>query len=163
MAVVDYFLKLDGIPGESPDAKHKDEIQVLSFSFGANQSGTMAFGGGGGAGKVAMQDFHFMMHVNKASPKLFLACATGDHIKSGILTCRKAGKEQQEYLKVKFSDLLVSSFQTNGDGAGNHPVPVESISLNFSKIEWDYKVQNEKGQLVPGAVAGYDVKANKAV
>src|SRR2546421_7469227 len=98
MALVDYFLKIEGIQGESPDAKHKDEIQVLSFSFGASQHGTMAFGGGGGAGKVQMQDFHYMMNVNKASPKLFLACATGDHIASAALVCRKAGKEQQEYL-----------------------------------------------------------------
>jgi len=162
MAAVDYFLKIDGIPGESPDAKHKDEIQVLSFSFGASQAGTMAFGGGGGAGKVQMQDFHFMQNANKASPKLFLACATGEHIKSALLTCRKAGKDQQEYLKVKFSDLLVSSFQINGDGNANH-LPVDSISLNFSKIEWDYKIQNEKGQLVPGAVAGYDLKKMQAV
>jgi type VI secretion system secreted protein Hcp len=162
MAAVDYFLKIDGIPGEAADHKHKDEINVLSFSFGASQAGTMAFGGGGGAGKVSMQDFHFMMNVNKASPKMFLACATGEHIKSALLTARKAGKEQQEYLKVKFTDLLVSSYQTNGDGNANH-LPVDSISLNFSKIEWDYKVQNEKGQLVPGAVAGYDVKSMKAV
>jgi type VI secretion system secreted protein Hcp len=162
MAAVDYFLKIEGIPGEAADHKHKDEINLLSFSFGASQHGTMAFGGGGGAGKVQMQDFHFMMNVNKASPKLFLACATGEHIKSALLTCRKAGKEQQEYLKVKFSDLLVSSYQTNGDGNSNH-LPTDAISLNFSKIEWDYKIQDEKGQLKPGAVAGYDVKSMKAV
>src|SRR5207302_7681252 len=118
--------------------------------FGATQAGIMAFGGGGGAGKVQMQDFHFMMNVSKASPKLFLACATGEHIKEAILTCRKAGKQQQEYLKIEFRDLLVSSYQTNGDASANH-LPMDSISLNFSKIRWDYKVQNEKGQLVPGA------------
>ncbi len=94
MALVDYFLKIDGVEGESQDAKHKNEIQVLSFSFGESQAGTMAFGGGGGAGKVQMQDFHFMMNVNKASPKLFLKCATGEHIKNAVLTARKAGKDQ---------------------------------------------------------------------
>jgi len=161
MAAVDYFLKIDGIPGESQDSKHKDEIQILSFSFGASQAGTMAFGGGGGAGKVQMQDFHFMMNVNKASPKLFLSCSTGEHIKSALLTCRKAGKEQVEYLKVTFSDLLVSSYQTNGDGASNH-LPVDSIALNFAKIEWDYKVQDAQGKLVPGAKVGYDLKQMKA-
>jgi type VI secretion system secreted protein Hcp len=77
MAAVDYFLKIDGIDGESQDAKHKNEIDLESFSWGATQGGTMAFGGGGGAGKVQMQDFHFVMRVNKASPKLFLACANG--------------------------------------------------------------------------------------
>ena len=98
MALVDYFLKIDGCPGESMDAKHKDEIHILSFSFGASQSGTMAFGGGGGAGKVQMQDFHFMMNVNKASPVLFQKCATGEHIPKATLTARKAtGDDRSEY------------------------------------------------------------------
>jgi type VI secretion system secreted protein Hcp len=159
---VDTFLKIDGIPGESQDSKHAGEIDIQSFSFGARQAGTMAFGGGGGAGKVSLKDWSFVMNMNKASPKLFLACATGEHIKEAILTCRKAGKEQQEYLKVTFNDLLVSSYQTNGDGNANH-LPMDTISLNFSRISWDYKVQNEKGQLVPGAKASYDVKASKVV
>src|SRR5262245_52550143 len=133
MALVDYFLKVDGIPGESGDSKHKDEIQVLSFSFGESQAGTMAFGSGGGAGKVQMQDFHFMMNVNKASPKLFLACANGEHIGNAVLTARKAGKVQEDYVKVTFTDVLVSNFQTNGDSHGNS-LPVDSISLNFAKI-----------------------------
>ena len=90
MAQVDYFLKLDGIPGESVDSKHKDEIDIMSFSFGETQTGT-ALGGGGGAGKVQMQDFHFTMRTSKASPKLFLACASGEHIKDGILVGRRAG------------------------------------------------------------------------
>jgi type VI secretion system secreted protein Hcp len=162
MAAVDYFLKIDGIPGESPDHKHKDEIQVLSWSFGEQQSGTHAGGGGGGAGKVVMQDFHFVMTINKASPKLFLACATGEHIAKAVLTCRKAGKDQQEFLKIELADLLVSSYQTGGSESSS-VVPTDQISLNFTKIKWDYKVQNDKGQLVPGAVAGFDVKAMKAI
>ena len=161
MALVDYFLKIDGIPGESQDSKHKDEIQVLSFSFGEQQSGTMAFGGGGGAGKVQMQDFHFMMNVNKASPKLFLVCAQGDHIKNAILTARKAGKDQQDYLKVTFTDLLVSNFQTNGDAHANS-LPVDSISLNFAAIEIEYKVQNADGSLGASSKVKYDLKQMKA-
>jgi type VI secretion system secreted protein Hcp len=157
MALVDYFLKIDGIEGESGDAKHKNEIQVLSFSFGESQAGTMAFGGGGGAGKVQMQDFHFMMNVNKASPKLFLACATGQHIKNAVLTARKAGKDQQEYLKVTFTDLLVSSFQTNGDAHANS-LPVDSVSLNFAEIEWEYKVQNADGSLGASTKVKYNLK-----
>jgi len=161
MALVDYFLKIEGIQSESQDAKHPNEIQVLSFSFGESQAGTMAFGGGGGAGKVQMQDFHFMMNVNKASPKLFLACATGEHIPSAILTARKAGKDQQDYLIVKFTDLLISSFQTNGDSHANS-LPMDSISFNFAAIKIEYKLQNEKGQLVPGAQATYDLKKMQA-
>jgi type VI secretion system secreted protein Hcp len=130
MAAVDYFLKIDGIEGESHDHKHENEIELDSWSFGETNAGTMGRGGGGGAGKVSMQDFHFVMHNNKASPKLFIACATGDHIKSAKLTCRKAGKDQQEFLKVTFTDLLVSSYQTGGSGASD-VLPVDQISLNF--------------------------------
>ena len=161
MALVDYFLKLDGIEGESQDSKHKNEIELLSWSWGETQSGTFAVGGGGGAGRVSMQDFNFVMSVNKSSPKLLLACATGEHIKSAILTCRKAGKEQQEYLKVSFSDCLVSSFQTGGSG-GSDIVPSDQISLNFAKIEYQYKEQKPDGTLGGAIKAIYDLKGRTA-
>jgi type VI secretion system secreted protein Hcp len=161
MAAVDYFLKLDGIDGESQDDKHKGEIDVLSWSWGETNSGTSAGGGGGGAGKVSMQDFHFTMTVNKATPTLMLFCANGQHIKSGILTCRKAGTEQQEYLKVTFSDLIVSSYQTGG--SANDVVPTDQISLNFSKIEYEYKPQKADGSLDSAVKTGWDLKANKKV
>jgi type VI secretion system secreted protein Hcp len=157
MALVDYFLKIEGIQGESPDKTHKGEIQLESFSWGASQGGTFSHGGGGSAGKVQMQDFHFLMKINKASPKLMLACAQGDHVKSAILTCRKAGKEQQEYLKVTFTDILVSSFQTSGSG-GSDVLPMDQISLNFSKIELEYKEQKADGSLGGAIKAHYDLK-----
>lgn len=159
MASVDYFLKLTDVPGESTDDKHKNEIDIESWSWGESNSGSQGGGGGGGAGKVSMQDFHFTMKVNKASPKLFLACATGSHIKEGLLICRKAGKEQQEYLKIKFADLLVSSYQTGGS-AGD-VVPVDQISLNFAKIEITYASQKADGKLDSPVVHNYDLKANK--
>jgi len=159
MAAVDYFLKIDSIPGESTDSKHKGEIDIQSWSWGENNSGSHAYGGGGGAGKVNMQDFSFTMHVNKASPKLFLACATGEHIPSALLTCRKAGKEQQEYLKIKFTDLLISTFQTGG--SASEVVPVDQISFNFSKIEISYAPQNAKGGLDSPVVHNYSLKDNK--
>jgi type VI secretion system secreted protein Hcp len=159
---VDYFLKIDGIPGESKDSKHKNEIDVLSWSWGESQTGTHSGGGGGGAGKVSMQDFHFTMAINKATPKLILACANGEHIKNAILTCRKAGKEQQEFLKFTFTDLLISSYQTGGSGGGGE-IPVEQISFNYSKIEFEYREQKADGTLEGPVKAGYDLKTNKAV
>jgi type VI secretion system secreted protein Hcp len=162
MAAVDYFLKLDGIEGESHDSKHKGEIDLESWSWGESQTGTHSAGGGGGAGKVAMQDFHFVMKVNKASPKLLLLCASGQHIKKAVLTCRKAGKDQQEFLKIEFSDLLVSSYQTGGSGHSDI-VPTDQISLNFAKIEYTYKMQNPDGTLGGPVQAGWDLKQNKAV
>ena len=162
MAAVDFFLKLDGVDGESTDDKHKNEIDVESWSWGETQAGTHAGGGGGGAGKVQMQDFHFVMKVNKATPKLMLACATGQHIKEAKLTCRKAGGGQQEYMVIKMADLLVSSYQTGGS-AGSSVVPTDQVSLNFSKIEFEYKEQKADGSLGAPVKAGYDLKANKKV
>ena len=161
MAAVDYFLKIDGIEGESEDAKHKNEIQLQSWSWGATQSGSMAQGGGGGSGKVSMQDFHFTMLTNKASPKLMLSCANGKHIASASLITRKAGEQQQEFLKYTFTDLLISSYQTGGsDGSG---LPIDQISFNFSKIEQEYKEQKKDGTLGGPVTAGWDLKQNQKV
>lgn len=173
MAAVDYYLKIDGIKGESKDSKHKDELEVLSFSFGAAQQGTSASGGGLGAGKVKMSDFTFTVPTSTASPKLFVACASGQHIPSATLTCRKAGKEQQEYLVYKFTDILVSSHQTGLGAITNQKVlasesqtiqppiqHIETITFNFSKLEMSYKEQNKDGTLA-GAITGMvDVKGN---
>jgi len=159
MAGVDYFLKIDGIEGESQDDKHKNEIQIESFSWGASNMGTFSHGGGGGAGKAQMQDFSFVMLVNKASPKLMLACANGEHIKKAILTCRKAGKEQQEYLKYTFTDLLISAYNTSG--SGGEVIPVDQISLNYGKIEYEYREQDGKGGLKGAVKASYDLKTQK--
>jgi type VI secretion system secreted protein Hcp len=153
MAAVDYFLKFDGIKGESTDAKHKEEIDVEAWSWGESNTGSAHLGGGLGAGKVSMQDFNFMMHLNKASPALMQACATGKHIKSATLTGRKAGKGQMDYLTFKFYDILVSSFQTSG--AGEHPV--ESISFNYSKMDMEYFTQKADGSFAPGGRFKFDL------
>src|ERR1700709_1149566 len=118
MASVDYFLKIDGVDGESTDDKHKGEIQLESYSLGHTNAGSFSSGGGGGSGKVAMPDFHFVKKIDKSSPKLHTACATGEHIKTATLVCRKAGKDQQEFLTIVMSPVLVSSFQ-NGGSAGS--------------------------------------------
>ncbi|MGB9178254.1 MAG: type VI secretion system tube protein Hcp [Pyrinomonadaceae bacterium] len=162
MAAVDYFLKVDGIEGESQDHAHKNEIQLESWSWGESNQGDMAQGGGGGAGKVSMQDIHAVARISKASPKLMLACASGQHIKKAVLTCRKAGKTQQEFLKYTCSDLLVSSYQTGGSAHGD-TLPMDQFSINFAKIELEYKEQKADGTLAGPVKAGWNLKENKAV
>lgn len=161
MAAVDYFLKIDGIEGESGDGAHGGEIDVLSWSWGETNAGTHSGGGGGGAGKVAVQDFNFTMKACKATPKLMLACASGQHIAEATLTCRKAGGAQEEYLKIKFSEIHIASYQTGG--SGGDVVPLEQISFNFSKIEYEYKPQKPDGSLDAAVTAGWDVKKNEKV
>ena len=156
----DYLLEIDGIKGESEDQKHKDTIELQSWSWGVTQSGSMAHGGGGGTGKSTVHDISFVSHVNKASPLLAKACATGEHIKKATLYVRKAGKEAQEYLVIKLSDILISSYQSSASGH-NH-LPTEQFSINFTKIEMAYKTQKPDGTLGPGVEMGYDVKSGKA-
>ena len=155
----DYLLKIDGIKGESTDAKHKDEIEIESFSWGATNPGSFASASGGGSGKVNFQDLHFTSRVSVASPNLMLACATGQHIKTATLTVRKAGKDQQEYYIVKLSDTLVSSYQSGGS-EGSNALPVDQFSINFAKIEFEYKSQKPDGTLGAPVKGGYDLKQN---
>jgi type VI secretion system secreted protein Hcp len=126
-----------------------------------SQSGTVAHGGGGGAGKASFHDFNFTHHLDKASPVLMAKCATGEHIKEATVTVRKAGKGQQDYLTFKLHDVLVSSFQTGGS-EGADLLPTDSVSLNFAKIEVEYKPQKADGSLAPGVQFKYDLKTNKS-
>ena len=159
MAAVDYFLKIDGIEGDSTDDKHRNEIEVESFSWGLSQSGSFGAGGGASTGKVQFQDFHFTAKTSKASPKLFLKCATGEHIKEATITCRRAGESQQDFMFIKMNDVLISSYQTSGNG----DVPDDASSLAFAKVNFSFAPQGQDGKLLPAVNAGWDLKANKAV
>jgi len=182
MALFDAFLKLDGIKGESADSKHKGEIDVMSFSWGASQGGSQATGGGGGTGKVRFSDFSIIKKTDASSPLLMLNCANGSHIKEATFTVRKAGGKQLEYLKIKLTDLLVSKYQPAGSegiliglllpavrqGVENpnssqpgDSIPVEHVTFNFSKVEMQYQPQGADGSAQGGPIiAGWDVKGN---
>jgi type VI secretion system secreted protein Hcp len=155
---VDMFIKIDGIPGESTDDKHKDEIVIESWSWGATQSATIGSGAGGGTGKVSFQDFHFVHKVDKASPKLFLATAKGEHFPEVVLTVRKAGDKPLEYLIYKLKDVIVSgvSSSTSGDN-----IPSEEVTLNFAKYEIEYTPQDSTGTAGTPVKANWDIKENK--
>jgi type VI secretion system secreted protein Hcp len=156
---VDYFLKIDGVPGESADSKHKGEIELESFSWGETNSAAGSPGTGGGAGKVDVQDVFVTMPVSKASPKLMLSCATGKHHKEAVLTARKAGKSQQEFLVFKFKDVVVTSYQTGGSAQSE--ILMDQASMGFSSIQMDYRPQKADGSLDTPVKAGWDVKNNR--
>ena len=159
-AAVDYFLKIDGVEGESTGDHHSGEIDVESFSWGVSQAGAHSTGGGGGAGKASFQDLHFTTRMSKASPVLMLGTATGQHFKEAILVARKSGGDQQEFMTIKLTDVMVSSYQTGGSSSD---VPTDQVSLNFTKIEFEYKPQRADGTLDAPVKAGYDLKLNKKV
>jgi type VI secretion system secreted protein Hcp len=141
MALFDAFLEIEGIKGESTDRDHKDEIVIESFQWGLGSTAPPGAGGGGGAGKVSMQDFHFSMATSKASPVLMQACATGKHFKQAILSVRKAGERQQDFLVIKMNDVLISSYQIGGDASSE--LPMDQISLNYSKVEMNFSTGDE--------------------
>ena len=161
---VDYFLKIDGIEGESLDDKHKGEIEIESFSWALTQTGTSASAGGGaGGGKAQFQDVSFVTVISKASPQLLLGCASGKHFKSGVLTVRNSGGNQIEFYKLTLEDVLISSYHqgsSQAQGSNQGDMPVDQFSLNFSKIEVVYSPQSPDGKIGAPVRAGWDVKSN---
>jgi type VI secretion system secreted protein Hcp len=153
----DIFAKLGDIKGESIDAKHKDEIEVLSYSWGVTNAGSMASGTGGGEGKATFHDLSFVHNIDKASPVLMQACATGVHLKEATITHRKAGKDQHEYLIVKMNDVIITGVTHGGSGDGHS----ENVSLAFAKVNVEYKPQKADGTLDAGIHFKYDIKARK--
>ena len=160
MAQGDFFLKIDGVEGESQDDKHKNEISVASISFGVSNTGTGGSNLGSGGGRSNIQDMHFTKTIDASSPNLFIACATGKHFPKATVTVRRAGEKPQEYLTYELTEAYISSITTSGHEGGG--LAQESVSLNFSKIKMVYTPQNADGS--PGAKneKTYDVKANKS-
>jgi type VI secretion system secreted protein Hcp len=140
MAQANYFLKIDGIKGQSEAKSHKDEIELESWNWGASNAGE----GGGGLGHVAMNDLSITTKDGKATPLLVLSCATGKQIDSALLTCRQATGKQEDYLKIKLSNVFISSFQTGG-GGGSDLYPTGQVTLNFKKIEFSQAPITDKG------------------
>lgn len=162
---IDAFLKVDGIPGESADSKHKDWIDVSSWSFSETQAARVVGSAGGAAvsGRVDMKDFKVTMRTSKASPKLFEVGATGKHLKAVELDVCKSGGDKQRFLNIKLSEVVVSSFLNMGNSAGGDAYPTEEILLNFGKIEITYTQQKRADGSGGGDVKTmYDLKTNKA-
>jgi len=155
----DIFAKIGDIKGESADDKHKDEIEVLSFSWGVANTATIGAGGGGaGAGRATFHDLSFTHTIDKASPRLLQACATGSHLKEATITHRKAGKGQQEFLVIKMNDIIITGVSL-GDSSGGGTS--ENVTLAFAKIDLEYRPQRPDGSLDPGVHFKFDIKANK--
>jgi type VI secretion system secreted protein Hcp len=154
----DIFAKLGDIKGESLDDKHKDEIEILSYSWGVTNAGSMGYGSGGGEGKAQFHDLSFTHKIDKASPVLMQYCATGVHLKEATITHRKAGKGQQEFLVIKLADVIVTGVTHGGNGADGSS---ENVSIAFAKVNVEYKPQKADGSLDAGIHFKYDLKAQK--
>ena len=158
---VDMFIKIGDIKGESKDGTHKESIDILAWSWGLSQSGTFSQGGGGGAGKVSVQDISLTKYVDSASTALMVAACKGTHIKQATLTVRKAGDKPLEYIKITLDSVLVSSLSTGGSGGEDRLT--ENVSLNFAKFKVEYTTQAETGGKGVTSTAAWDITANKPV
>jgi type VI secretion system secreted protein Hcp len=151
------FLKLDGIGGAATDKRHKGDIEIDSFSFGLTNAGAHGSGGGGGAGKVSLSSFKILKPLDKSSPLLLNACATGKHIKfAELVFARKAGGTQMDYLYLKLDDVLVSSVQAGGSSKGT---PEEQVTFNFLKMQETFV----NGDGKPGATVNFNLSANAKI
>jgi type VI secretion system secreted protein Hcp len=153
----DIFAKIGDIKGESLDSKHKDEIEVLSWSWGVTNPAKVSRSGGG-AGKASFHDLSFTHKIDKASPLLLKGCATGQHLKEATITHRKAGKGQQEFLIIKMNDVLVTAVTEDDSKEGGR---LETVSLAFAKVDLEYRPQKPDGSLDAGIHFKYDIKAHK--
>ena len=156
-AAVDAFLALDGVPGESVDAQFPNQIELESWSWGI--TGAPVVAGGGGTGKATFQDLHFNKHMDKSSPVLMLACASGRHYPTATISVRKAaGDKPQVYLKITLSDVLVSSYNV---ASSSDDRPAEQLSFSYGKIKFEYTPQNADGSSGTPVVFGWDLLAGK--
>jgi type VI secretion system secreted protein Hcp len=155
-------IKIDKIPGESTDGKHKDTIDVLAWSWGMSQAGTFHSGSGGGAGKVNVQDISITKYLDSASTKLAHACLTGEHIPKAVLTLSKAGgKDPLDFLTVTLEKIMVTAVSLGSSGGEERPT--ENVTLNFAKFKTEYFKQDEKGTGKADGNVGFDIAANKPV
>lgn len=168
--VQDYFLKIDGVEGESQDARHKGAITLDAWSFGGTAEGVVGGTVGGkpsgparpgiAGGRFDVQDFQLTAKISKASPMLFQACATAKQLPRGIMTGRKAGDNPQDYLKITLSDVLIASYQQSGSN-GSGDVPIDQVSCNFARIEIEYKERRPDGSLGGPVTAMFDLSKNR--
>jgi type VI secretion system secreted protein Hcp len=160
----DAFLKIDGIPGESTDEKHKDWIGVLSYSSGITRLTSGPAGTGGGAAERAhFDDFFIIKALDKASPKIALACADGALIKEVILELCHAGVNKAKFMEFKLSNCTITSCRPGGSVKGNETLPLEEISFNYRKIQWTYTQVRADGSTGEQVTAGWDLEANRKV
>ena len=176
MSELDYFIKIDQIPGESTDEKHKDEIEVLSYAFGMKHgdAGSTSTGGARTAGRVSHQPFRFTKVTDKASAMLLEKCCNGTHIPKAVFTAHRATGQMQKYMQIDLSDIIVSFWgsaltaptdrEEGAEAGGGTKLTYEEVSLNYGSIKFTYTVTDHKtGKAAGDVFAGWDLVANKKI
>jgi type VI secretion system secreted protein Hcp len=162
----DAFLKIAGVPGESTDSKHEGWIEVLSFSWGVSQPSSA---GVPTSEKSDHQDLGITKALDKASPKLAFFCCGRTPITSATLELIWVGGANTIYLRYTLRDCIISSVKPSG-AKGNvaldlsEVLPMEEVSFNYGKIEWDYIVTNTaSGDVILSVHESWNVGANTPI
>lgn len=153
----DTHIKFDGVEGESTHKDHKGQVAVLSWTWGLSNVSN-PIGGGQGKGKAVPSDFHFTHVYDKASPILAKKCAKGEHFKEVVLTARKSGDGQKDFMKVTMKEVFITNVQPAGSAGGDI---MESVSMSYGSIDFGYKPQDEKGGLGGDVKFGWNVKTTE--
>ena len=153
----DFHIKFDGVDGESSHKDHKGETEVLSWSWGVSNASAVS-GGGSGKGKGTPGEFNFVHNYDKASPVLSKKCAQGAHFPSVIVTARKSGEGQKDFLKVTMKEVMITSVQPAGSQGGDL---MESVGMTYGFVEFAYKPQDDKGALGGEVKFGWDIKTTE--
>jgi type VI secretion system secreted protein Hcp len=153
----DAFLKIPTIPGESTDEKHIDWINILFFSHGVSQpaGGTLGNGGARPAQRAGHQEFAVVKALDKASPKLAVACCSGERISNIVLELCQAGGNKTKYMEYKMTDVTIASVCPKGATQGKETVPLEEVTFSYHKIEWAYTVVDHMTGMPKGEVKAY--------
>jgi type VI secretion system secreted protein Hcp len=161
----DAFLKISTVPGESTDDKHKDWIELLSYSHGVNQPKSVVSSAGSMSSQRAdFHDFTITKVVDKASPKLMAACASGEHFSEVNVEICRAGGDKQKYMEYKLTDVITTSFRPGGQSSDSETLPTEVVAFSYGKIEMTYTQTDKATGKAAGQVpAGWDLKLNKKV
>ena len=136
----DYFLKIDGIEGESQDQSHRGEIRLHDFNLAMTNRGNRA---GYSVGRPYFEDATFSGPIDASYTKLNEACLKNVSVPKVVLTCRKAGKSQYDFLAITFSKVYVTNCRI--DTAAE--TPKMEFTLGFARLQVDYREQKQEGGL----------------
>ena len=155
---VDMFLKIGGIDGEATDQAHQGWIDILSVSQSVTQpSSALASSGRRTSQRVIMQDFSVVKTIDKSTPKLYLACCTGQRLPEVEIHLVQTGTSQP-YMIYKLQNVIISSYSVSG--AGGDDTPTENVTLNFAQISWEYKRFDSTGRADTTETATWDLETN---
>lgn len=162
-AMFDAFLKIDGVQGESTDARHSGEIEALAYHWGATQAvtGTVSDKGNITGSRVNMDALTITKALDSSSPLLAQNCAEGKVYPTVTLVLQRSGGSREKYMEYKLTNALVSSIQSGGAANGEDGVPTEEVSLSFSKIEWAYTKIGPDGRPAGNTLGSWDLSKNQ--